>query len=147
MLVVTNTIKVKEGAGAALAERFAGAGGVQDMPGFVRLEVWHGSAKEGAEELKICTVWENEEAFKGWTASESFRNSHRGRAATTPFSGVARQVRASPQPYSKAVKRTAGQQKRRNAPEREERFCAFSTANRRIRAVAFPESPGDCPVA
>lgn len=78
MLVVTNTIKVKEGAGAALAQRFAGTGGVQDMPGFVRMEVWHASAKEGTEELKICTVWENEDAFKAWTASESFRNSHRG---------------------------------------------------------------------
>jgi hypothetical protein len=32
MLVVTNTIKVKEGHGAAMAQRFAGSGGVQDMP-------------------------------------------------------------------------------------------------------------------
>ncbi|MNB65781.1 Heme-degrading monooxygenase [compost metagenome] len=78
MLVVTNTIKVKEGAGAALAGRFTGNGGVQTMPGFVRLEVWHGAPKDGAEELKICTVWENEEAFKGWTSSEAFRQSHRG---------------------------------------------------------------------
>lgn len=78
MLVVTNTIKVKEGHGAALAERFGGSNGVQEMPGFVRMEVWHSAAKDGAEELKISTVWENEEAFSGWTASQAFRESHRG---------------------------------------------------------------------
>lgn len=78
MLVVTNTIKVKEGHGATLAQRFGGANGVQAMPGFVRLEVWHSAAKEGVEELKVCTIWESEEAFKGWTASPAFRESHRG---------------------------------------------------------------------
>lgn len=79
MLVVTNSIKVKPGHGKELSERFAQAKGVQEMPGFIRMEVWH-EAKEGAEaeELKVCTVWENEEAFKGWTSSESFRQSHRG---------------------------------------------------------------------
>ncbi|MBW4082176.1 antibiotic biosynthesis monooxygenase [Paenibacillus sp. S150] len=78
MIVVTNTIKVKEGHADALASRFGEPGGVQDMPGFIRLEVWHGAPKDGAEELKICTTWENEEAFKGWTSSPAFRGSHRG---------------------------------------------------------------------
>lgn len=32
MLVVTNTIKVKEGHGEAIAQRFGGNNGVQDMP-------------------------------------------------------------------------------------------------------------------
>lgn len=102
MLVVTNTIKVKEGAGAALAQRFAGTGGVQDMPGFVRMEVWHASAKEGAEELKICTVWENEDAFKAWTASESFRNSHRGAGGSDSILG------ASLDKYELLLSRTPG---------------------------------------
>ncbi|QWU15958.1 heme oxygenase (staphylobilin-producing) [Paenibacillus sophorae] len=103
MLVVTNTIKVKEGAGTALAQRFAGAGGVQDMPGFVRMEVWHGSAKEGVEELKICTVWENEEAFKGWTSSEAFRQSHRGAGGNESILG------ASLDKYDLLFSRTPGQ--------------------------------------
>ncbi|NGM82210.1 antibiotic biosynthesis monooxygenase [Paenibacillus sp. 7124] len=102
MLVVTNTIKVKEGAGAALAQRFAGTGGVQDMPGFVRMEVWHASAKEGAEELKICTVWENEDAFKAWTVSESFRNSHRGAGGNDSILG------ASLDKYELLLSRTPG---------------------------------------
>lgn len=78
MLVVTNTIRIKAGFGKQVAGRFAEAKGVQQMPGFVRLEVWLGAGQEGEEELKVCTVWENEEAFKNWTSSESFRASHRG---------------------------------------------------------------------
>ncbi|MFE4712175.1 MULTISPECIES: antibiotic biosynthesis monooxygenase [unclassified Paenibacillus] len=102
MLVVTNTIKVKEGHGAAMAQRFAGSGGVQDMPGFVRMEVWHGSAKEGVEELKICTVWENEESFKGWTSSESFKQSHRGAGGSDVILG------ASLDKYELLISRTPG---------------------------------------
>lgn len=78
MLVVTNTIRIKAGYGSQVAERFAQAKGVQQMPGFKRMEVWLGEGTEGEEELKVCTVWENEEAFKNWTSSDSFRQSHRG---------------------------------------------------------------------
>lgn len=78
MFVVTNTIRVKAGYGDQVAARFAESKGVQQMPGFVRLEVWLGAGQEGEEELKVCTLWETEEHFQGWTSSESFRESHRG---------------------------------------------------------------------
>ncbi|WP_379156933.1 antibiotic biosynthesis monooxygenase [Paenibacillus sp. sgz5001063] len=78
MIVVTNTIQVKEGHGDGLASRFGQTNGVQDMPGFIRLEVWQGAPKDGVEELKICTTWEDEDALKGWTSSPAFRESHRG---------------------------------------------------------------------
>ncbi|TMV49509.1 antibiotic biosynthesis monooxygenase [Paenibacillus mesophilus] len=78
MFVVTNTIRIKAGHGKQVAERFAAAKSVQQMPGFNRMEVWLGEGKEGEEELKVCTVWDNEESFKQWTASDSFRESHRG---------------------------------------------------------------------
>ncbi|WP_019914920.1 antibiotic biosynthesis monooxygenase [Paenibacillus sp. HW567] len=103
MLVVTNTIKVKEGHGAALAQRFGAAGGVQAMPGFIRMEVWHGAAKEGAEELKISTVWEDEEAFKGWTSSPTFRESHRGAGSNEHILG------ASLDKYELLVSRRSGE--------------------------------------
>ena len=45
MLVVTNSIKVKPGFGKEIAQRFAEAKGVQEIEGFVRMEVWH-EAKE-----------------------------------------------------------------------------------------------------
>ncbi|MDT8975691.1 antibiotic biosynthesis monooxygenase [Paenibacillus sp. chi10] len=78
MLVVTNTIRIQEGFGKQVAERFAQAKGVQQMSGFIRMEVWLGAGQEGEEELKVCTVWENEESFRNWTSSEVFRESHRG---------------------------------------------------------------------
>ncbi|MDQ0192283.1 antibiotic biosynthesis monooxygenase [Paenibacillus wynnii] len=102
MLVVTNTIKVKEGHAEAIAQRFGVANGVQIMPGFVRMEVWHGSAKEGVEELKICTFWESEEAFKGWTSSDSFRQSHRGAGGNDAILG------ASLDKYELLISRTPG---------------------------------------
>ncbi|GAB6991218.1 antibiotic biosynthesis monooxygenase [Paenibacillus pini] len=77
MIVVTNTIQVKEGFGKTLAERFTQAKGVQEMPGFVRMEVWLGKDQKG-EEVKVSTVWQDEASFKNWTSSESFRQSHRG---------------------------------------------------------------------
>lgn len=39
MLAVTNRSKIKEGHGEALAARFGAADKVQDMPGFVGMEV------------------------------------------------------------------------------------------------------------
>lgn len=78
MFVVTNTIRIKAGCGKQVAERFAAAKGVQQMPGFLRMEVWLGEGQNDEEELKVSTLWENEEAFRGWTTSESFRESHRG---------------------------------------------------------------------
>ncbi|GIP21860.1 antibiotic biosynthesis monooxygenase [Paenibacillus sp. J22TS3] len=79
MLVVTNSIKVKEGFGRQVADRFTTAGAVKSMPGFLRLEVWLSqSPKDGAEEVKVTTLWEDEASFKGWTSSEAFRESHRG---------------------------------------------------------------------
>ncbi len=79
MFVVTNTIRIKKGYGKQVAERFAAAKGVQQMPGFQRMEVWLGDGHEaGEEELKVCTVWASEEAFRQWTSSESFREAHRG---------------------------------------------------------------------
>lgn len=102
MLVVTNTIKVKEGHGAAIAERFGGNKGVEEMPGFVRMEVWLASAKDGVEELKISTLWENEEAFKGWTSSDSFHQSHRGAGGNDAILG------ASLDKYELMISRTPG---------------------------------------
>jgi heme oxygenase (staphylobilin-producing) len=104
MLVVTNTIKIKEGHGEALAARFGAANGVQDMPGFIRMEVWHGAPKEGARELKICTVWESEEALSGWTSSPAFRESHRGAGRNEAIVG------ASLDKYELLLSRTPGEQ-------------------------------------
>ncbi|MFM9281409.1 antibiotic biosynthesis monooxygenase [Paenibacillus jiagnxiensis] len=87
MFVVTNTIKVKEGAGQELAKRFAEGQGVQEMPGFVRLEVWHGVNKD-QEELKVCTMWENEQSFRNWTSSDAFRAAHQGRGKNEAILGA-----------------------------------------------------------
>ncbi|WP_136607238.1 antibiotic biosynthesis monooxygenase [Paenibacillus dokdonensis] len=88
MIVITNTIRVKEGSGKAMSERFAHAKGVHEMPGFVRMEVWLGKSKEAeGEELKVSTVWQDEASFRNWTSSESFRESHRGQGGNDAILG------------------------------------------------------------
>lgn len=104
MLVVTNTIKIKEGHGEALASRFGADNGVQQMPGFIRMEVWRGQPKDGVEELKISTVWEGEEALSGWTSSPAFRESHRGAGRNEAIVG------SSLDKYELLVSRTPGEQ-------------------------------------
>ncbi|MCJ8012854.1 antibiotic biosynthesis monooxygenase [Paenibacillus sp. KQZ6P-2] len=87
MIVITNTIRVKEGFGKEMSERF-GQGKAKEMPGFVRMEVWLGKSKESeGEELKVSTVWQDEASFRNWTSSESFHESHRGQGGNDVILG------------------------------------------------------------
>ncbi|MNP63013.1 Heme oxygenase (staphylobilin-producing) [compost metagenome] len=47
-------------------------------------------------------MWENEEAFKGWTSSDSFRQSHRGAGGNEAILG------ASIDKYKLMISRTPG---------------------------------------
>jgi len=74
MFVVTNRISVtseyREQFEALFRQR---AGLVDQMPGFIRNEVWR--ATEGNDYL-ITTYWEDEASFVAWTRSEAFQRGH-----------------------------------------------------------------------
>ncbi len=76
MIVITNTIKVKKGHGESVAERFQSANGIEQSPGFVRMEVLLTEGRPEHDELKVSTTWTNKASFEGWVNSDSFRKTH-----------------------------------------------------------------------
>ncbi|WP_232697660.1 antibiotic biosynthesis monooxygenase [Brevibacillus daliensis] len=84
MIMVMNTIQVKNGCGDKLLEGFQEPKGVQDFPGFVRMEVLATEGTEEFEEYKVCTTWESKEHFQAWVESDSFKQSHAKRAGAGP---------------------------------------------------------------
>ena len=81
MYAVTNAIRVKKGYAPQLVERFRERKGIEQSPGFIRLEILVNEQSKDHDEVRVCTTWESKEAFLGWTKSEAFRNAHdqRGR--------------------------------------------------------------------
>jgi heme-degrading monooxygenase HmoA len=76
MIVVENKIEVRAGYADAVLERFKTPKTVHTFPGFVRMDVLHAINADGNEEVRVCTTWENEEAFEGWASSDAFRRAH-----------------------------------------------------------------------
>ncbi|MBO9130435.1 antibiotic biosynthesis monooxygenase [Bacillus sp. 165] len=83
MFVVTNTIRIKLGYAEQVLEGFKNPKGVQHSPGFVRLELWQTKGLEEHDEIKVCTTWENGEAFRQWTESDAFKQAHAGRGGNS----------------------------------------------------------------
>jgi len=80
MIVVENVIEVRAGYAEGVLERFRTPKSVHTFPGFIRMDVLHAKNAQGNEEIRVCTTWENEEAFHGWSNSDSFRHAHARRA-------------------------------------------------------------------
>lgn len=80
MILVENRIEVKAGMAEGVLERFRKPKTVHTFPGFVRMDVLHAKVDDETEEIRVCTVWEKEEDFHGWSNSESFQHAHAKRA-------------------------------------------------------------------
>ncbi|MCM3112707.1 heme oxygenase [Lederbergia lenta] len=76
MIIVTNTSKITKGNGEKLIERFNKVGKVEFMDGFLGLEVMFTKNLRDYDEVSVVTRWETEAAFKNWTKSDAFRESH-----------------------------------------------------------------------
>lgn len=76
MILVENRIEVHAGYGEIVLERFKQPKKVHTFPGFIRMDVLHAITGDGNEEIRVCTTWENEEAFDNWAGSEAFRGAH-----------------------------------------------------------------------
>lgn len=85
MIVVANRIQVAQGHEAEFEKRFAGrAGLVENMPGFVRLEVMRPLK---GDYYVILTHWQDEVSFRAWTESQEFKEAHSHRPPAEIFAG------------------------------------------------------------
>ncbi|WP_425427105.1 antibiotic biosynthesis monooxygenase family protein [Sulfitobacter donghicola] len=55
---------------------------LKEMEGFVEFHMLKGAEVDGQILYASHTVWASEEAFRGWTKSDAFRNSHKGAKTT-----------------------------------------------------------------
>lgn len=55
---------------------------LKEMDGFVEFHMLKGPEVDGKIVYASHTVWASEDAFRGWTKSDAFRNSHKGAKTT-----------------------------------------------------------------
>ena len=78
MYVATNRILVRKPHGPDLIELFKERGGLEQVSGFLRFELWHAKVEAEHEEFLVVSHWESVDAHKDWTQSEAFRRAHSG---------------------------------------------------------------------
>ncbi|WP_321166104.1 heme oxygenase [Bacillus sp. FJAT-28004] len=76
MIIVTNVSQITKGEGEKLVERFDRVGKVEEMEGFLGLEVLLTQNLKDYDEVSIVTRWQSRDDFNNWTKSEAFRESH-----------------------------------------------------------------------
>ena len=85
MIVVSNRIQVAKGYEKDFEARFEGrARLVENMPGFVRLEILR---PVKSDYYVVLTHWKDEASFRAWTDSPEFKEAHRNRPPAEIFSG------------------------------------------------------------
>lgn len=77
MYIVTNRIKMKKGFAEKMAPNFARPGALQEMEGFVKVEVTITQNLEEYDELNVNMYWENLENFEAWKTSDTFKEAHK----------------------------------------------------------------------
>ncbi|MGA0539968.1 antibiotic biosynthesis monooxygenase family protein [Neotabrizicola sp. VNH66] len=84
MYLTMNRFKVKAGQEAAFEAVWRDRDShLTEVAGFVSFDLFKGPEAEGVRLYASHTVWESEAAFRGWTKSEAFRDSHKGAGAAT----------------------------------------------------------------
>ena len=82
-IVKINAIRVPEGMGPVIEERFAArAGAMNDVEGFISFELLRPTA--GEDRYFVYTRWETEAAFQAWRESQRFAESHAGQTGGAP---------------------------------------------------------------
>ena len=85
MLIVSNRIRVSQGFEKEFEDRFAGRAGLVDqMPGFIRLEILRPSK---SDYYVVLTHWKDEASFRAWTESKEVQEAHSNRPRSEIFAG------------------------------------------------------------
>lgn len=76
MYIVTNKTFIQKGEAHKLIERFNKVGKIEQMEGFLGLEVLETQKVKEHDEVCIVTRWTDEAAFKAWMKSDAFKQAH-----------------------------------------------------------------------
>jgi len=78
MIIVTNRIKMKVGFAKKMAPMFTRPGALQEMEGFVKVEVLLTKNLTDYDELHVNMYWNTMEDFTQWKNSDAFKEAHQG---------------------------------------------------------------------
>ncbi len=82
MIVVTNKIKMKKGFAEKMAPMFTRPGALQQMNGFVKVEVLITQNLPEHDELNVNMYWQQMDDFMQWKNSDAFKEAHKGSNAS-----------------------------------------------------------------
>jgi len=86
MYIAMNRFKVVKGEEAAFEEVWRSRRSrLDEMPGFRMFHLLRGPEREDHVLYASHSVWESEDAFRAWTTSEQFRDSHRNAGQNKPL--------------------------------------------------------------
>lgn len=77
MIIVTNKIRTKLGAAEKMAPGFTRPGALQQMDGFIKVEVTMTQNKPDHDELNVSMYWENHDNYEAWKNSDVFKQAHK----------------------------------------------------------------------
>lgn len=78
MVVVTNRLRLKLGMAEKMAPMFTRQGALQEMKGFIKVEVLLTKDLSDYDELNVNMYWESLADFNQWKNSDSFKEAHKG---------------------------------------------------------------------
>ncbi|KAA0956170.1 MULTISPECIES: heme oxygenase [unclassified Planococcus (in: firmicutes)] len=82
MYIVTNRIKMKSGFAEKMAPNFSRPGALQEMDGFIKVEVAITQDSTEYDELNVSMYWETLENYEAWKTSDVFKEAHKRPAAS-----------------------------------------------------------------
>lgn len=77
MYIVTNRIKTKLGFAEKMAPNFTRPGALQQMEGFVKVEVTITQNLTEFDEMNVNMYWRDLDSFDAWKNSDAFKQSHK----------------------------------------------------------------------
>lgn len=77
MYIVSNRIKMKPGFAEKMAPNFSRPGALQQMEGFIKVEVAITQNLTEYDELNVNMYWETLENFEAWKMSDAFKQAHK----------------------------------------------------------------------
>ena len=100
-IVKINAIRVPEGMGEMIEQRFAARGdAMNEVEGFLSFELLRPTA--GEDRYFVYTRWESEAAFQAWRESQRFAESHAGQTGGAPEATAARPPATARGPRARA---------------------------------------------